>query len=157
MPNCGDRGPRTRRCRRVTWIALPVLPLSPLLPLLPLLIACGGNDPAAQVERAGSWAATTRELAIERQVRAIGRAYTTDMLDAGQREVQKIARSLKPSDLPETLQARVPAAVGRLDSVIASTRSAVRRGDAVALGAAAADANALGDTLRALRAALGNK
>jgi hypothetical protein len=121
------------------------------------LIACGGNDPAAQVERAGSWAATTRELAIERQVRAIGRAYTTDMLDAGQREVQKIARSLKPSDLPETLQARAPAAVGRLDSVIASTRSAVRRGDAVALGAAAADANALGDTLRALRAALGNK
>jgi len=145
MPNGGDRSPRTKRRRWVGWIALP------------LLIACGGNDPAAQIQRAGSWAATTRELAIERQVRGIGRAYTSDMLDAGQREVQKIARSLKPSDLPETLQARVPAAVGRLDSVIASTRSAVRRGDAVALGAAAADANALGDTLRALRAALGGK
>jgi len=76
------------------------------------------------------------------------------MLDAGRREVQKVAQSLKPSDLPETLRARVPAAVGRLDSVIASTASAVQRGDAVALGAAAADANALGDTLRILRAAL---
>jgi len=132
-----------KRCRRVIgWITLP------------LLIACGGNDPSAQVERAGSWAATTRELAIERRVGAIGRAYTSDMLDAGRREVQKVAQSLKPSDLPETLRARVPAAVGRLDSVIASTASAVQRGDAVALGAAAADANALGDTLRILRAAL---
>ena len=135
-----------KRCRRVVgWITLP------------LLVACGGNDPLTQVERAVSWAATTRELAIERRVGAIGRAYTSDMLDAGRREVQKVAQSLKPSDLPETLRARVPAAVGRLDSVIASTALAVQRGDAVALGAAAADANALGDTLRILRAALRGK
>jgi len=135
-----------KRCRRVVgWITLP------------LLIACGGNDPSTQVERAVSWAATTRELAIERRVGAIGRAYTADLLDAGQRDVQKIEQSLKPSDLPETIRSRVPIAVGRLDSLIASTGSAVRRGDVVALGTAAADANALGDTLRILRAALRGK
>jgi hypothetical protein len=145
MPNGGDRGPQTKRRRRVMWIALPSL------------IACAGNDPATQIERAGSWAATTRELAIERRVGAIGRAYTEDLLDAGQREVQKIEQSLKPSALPETVRSRVPVAVGRLDSLIASTGSAVRRGDAVALGTAAADANALADTLRILRAALGGK
>jgi len=145
MSNGGDRGSQTKRRRRGGWIALP------------LLIACGGNDPATQIERAGSWAATTRELAIERRVGAIGRAYTADLLDAGQREVQKIEQSLKPSALPETVRSRVPATVGRLHSVIASTGSAVRRGDAVALGTAAADANALADTLRILRAALGRK
>jgi hypothetical protein len=145
MPNGGDRGPQTNRRRLVGWIALP------------LLIACASNDPATQIERAGSWAATTRELAIERRVGAIGRAYTADLLDAGQREVQKIEQSLKPSALPETVRSRVPATVGRLHSVIASTGSAVRRGDAVALGTAAADANALADTLRILRAALGGK
>jgi hypothetical protein len=121
------------------------------------LIACSGSDPAAQVERAGSWAATTRELAIERRVGAIGRAYTTDLLDAGRRDVQKIGQSLKPSELSETVQSRVPAAVARLDSLMARTQSAVRRGDLVALGTAAADADALGDTLRVLRAALGGK
>jgi hypothetical protein len=145
MPNVGHKGSQPRRRRRVAWIALP------------LLIACGGSDPAAQVERAGSWAATTRELAIERRVGAIGRAYTADLLDAGGRDVQKIAQSLKPSDLPETVRSRVPAAVGRLDSIIANARSAVRRGDAVALGTAAADADALSDTLRVLKAALGGK
>ena len=145
MPNGGDRGPQTKRHRRAGWIALP------------LLIACAGNDPAAQVGRAGSWAATTRELAIERRVGAIGRAYTADLLDAGQREVHKIARSLERAQLPETLRARVPATVGRLDSLIASTGSAVQRGDAVALGTAAAEANALAYTLRILRAALGGK
>ena len=120
-------------------------------------MACGGNDPATQIERAGSWAATTRELAIERRVGAIGRAYTADLLDAGQREVRKIEQSLTPAKLPETVRSRIPAAVGQLDSLIASTASAVRRGDAVALGTAAANANALGDTLRILRAALGGK
>lgn len=145
MPNGGNRSSQTRRHRRVGWIVLP------------LLIACSGGDPATQVERAGSWAATTRELAIERRVGAIGRAYTADLLNAGRRDVQKIAQSLKPSDLPETIRSRVPAAVGRLDSVIASTASAVRRGDAVALGTAAADADALSDTLRVLKAALGGK
>lgn len=134
-----------KRWRRVAWIGLP------------LLIACGGNDPTTQVERARSWAATTRELAIERRVGAIGRAYTVDLLDAGRRDVQTIAQSLKPSDLPETVRSRVPVAVGRLDSLIGRTASAVRRGDVVALGTAAADANALGDTLRILRAALGGK
>jgi len=124
---------------------------------LPLLIACAGNDPATQIERAGSWAATTRELAIERRVGAIGRAYTADLLDAGGREVQMIQQSLKPSELPESIRSRVPIAVGRLDSVIANTGSAVRRGDVVALGMAAADANALSDTLRVLRAALVGK
>lgn len=124
---------------------------------MPLLIACGGNDPATQLGRAGSWAATTRELAIERRVGAVGRAYTADLLDAGQRDVQQIAQSLKPSELPETVRSRVPVAIGRLDSLIATTGSAVRRGDAVALGTASADANALADTFRILRAALGGK
>ena len=146
MSNGGDRGPQTKRRRQIIrWIALP------------LLIACGGNDPATQMQRAGSWAATTRELAIERRVGAIGRAYTADLLDAGRRDVQTIAQSLKPSELPETIRSSAPAAVGRLDSLIASTGSAVRRGDAVALGTAAADADALADTLRILRAALGGK
>jgi hypothetical protein len=148
MPDSRDRDSRTERRRQFEWIALPVLTV---------LIACGGSDPATQVERAGSWAATTRELAIERRVGAIGRAYTVNLLDAGRRDVQKIGQSLKPSALPETLRARVPAAVERLDAIIASTESAVRRGDLVALGTAAADANALSDTLRVLRSALGGK
>jgi hypothetical protein len=151
MPNGGERGPQTERRRWIAciaWIAWIALPL---------LIACAGNDPATQIERAGSWAATTRELAIERRVGAIGRAYTADLLDAGGREVQMIQQSLKPSELPESIRSRVPIAVGRLDSVIANTGSAVRRGDVVALGMAAADANALSDTLRVLRAALVGK
>ena len=145
MPDSRNGSRQTRRRGGVGWIALPVL------------IACGGSDPATQVERAGSWAATTRELAIERRVGAIGRAYTADLLNAGRRDVQKISQSLEPSALPETVRSRVPAAVGRLDSLIASTESAVRRGDAVALGTAAADADALSDTLRVLRSALGGK
>lgn len=151
MPNSRGGSPQTKRHRRVGRIALP------LLAVLPLLLACSGNDPAAQVERAGSWAATTRELAIERRVGAIGRAYTTDLLDAGRRDVQKIRQSLEPSDLPEAVRSRVPAAVGRLDSLIASTQSAVQRGDVVALGTSAAEADALSDTLRVLRSALGGK
>jgi hypothetical protein len=121
------------------------------------LTACGGSDPAAQVEQAGSWAATTRELAIELRVGAVGRAYTIDLLDAAQRNVQKIRQSLRPSDFPATIRSRVPIAVRQLDSLIARTKSAVERGDVVALDAAAADANALSDTLRVLRSTLGGK
>ena len=131
--------------RRAGWAALP------------FLIACGGSDPAKQVDRAGSWAATTRELAIERRVGAIGRAYTVDLLDAGRRNVEKIAQSLDPSQLPESARARAPAAVRQLDSLMMRTADAVRRGDAVALGTAAAAADALGDTLRALHTELGGK
>ena len=125
--------------------------------VLPLLIACGSSDPAAQVERAGSWAATTRELAIERGLGAVGRAYTVDLLDAGRQAVQKIAGSLDPSQLPEPTRARAPAAVRQLDSLMMRTADAVRRGDVVALGEAAASADALGDTLRALHAELAGK
>jgi len=124
---------------------------------LSFLIACGGSDPASQIEQASSWAATTRELAIERGVGGIGRAYTTDLLDAGRRAVQKITRSLEPSTLPEPIRARVPAAVAQLDSVMMYAAEAVRRGDAVALGTAAASADAIGDTLRVLRRALGGQ
>jgi len=125
--------------------------------LLPIVVACGGSDPAAQVERAGSWAATTRELAVERGLGAVGRAYTVDLLDAGRQAVHKIAQSLDPSQLPERTRARAPAAVMRLDSVMGRTADAVRRGDYVALGTAAAAADALGDTLRALHTELGGK
>jgi hypothetical protein len=145
MPTEHDSGPQRPRRGRAGLI------------LLPVLIACGGSDPATQVERAGSWAATTRELAIERGVGAIGRAYTVDLLDAGRQAVQKIAQSLDPSQLPEPTRARAPAAVKQLDSLMMRTADAVRRGDAVALGSAAASADALGDTLRVLHAELGGK
>jgi hypothetical protein len=125
--------------------------------VLPFLIACGGSEPASQIERASSWAATTRELAIERGVGGIGQAYTVDLLDAGRRDVRKITQSLKPSTLPEPVRARVPAAVAQLDSVMMRASDAVQRGDAVALGTAAASADAIGDTLRVMRAALGSK
>jgi hypothetical protein len=135
-----------RRYRRIgLWAALP------------FLTACGGSDPAAQVERAASWAATTRELAIERSVEGIGRAYATDLLDAGRRDMQKITQSLEPSSLPASVRARVPASVKQLDALMSHTADAVRRGDVVALGAAAASADALGDTLRVLRAAVAGK
>jgi hypothetical protein len=145
MPNTRDRIPPSRRRGRAGWAALP------------LLIACGGHDPATQVDRAGSWAATTRELAIERGVGAIGRSYTADLLDAGRRDVQKIVQSLDPSQLPERTRARAPAAVRQLDTLMMRTADAVRRGDVVALGTAAASADALGDTLRALHAELASK
>jgi hypothetical protein len=47
--------------------------------------------------------------------------------------------------------------VKQLDSLMMRTADAVRRGDAVALGSAAASADALGDTLRVLHAELGGK
>jgi len=128
-----------------------------VLPFLLFLIACSGSSPASQIERAGSWAATTRELAIERGIGGIGRAYTVDLLDAGRRDVRKITRSLEPSTLPGPLRARVPAAVARLDSLMMRASDAVQRGDAVALGTAAASAHATADTLRVLRTELGSK
>jgi len=118
------------------------------------LLACAGHDPTSQLQRAESWAATTRELAIERQIGAVGRSYTADLLDKGRQDVHKLAGSLEPSALPETLRVRAPAALHRLDSLMAHAASAVRRGDPVALGAAAASADALGDTLRAFHSAL---
>jgi hypothetical protein len=125
--------------------------------MLPCLIACGGSDPATQVQRAGSWAATTRELAIERGVNRIGRAYTIDLLEAGRRDVHTIVTSLDTSSLPDSVRSRAPAAVRRLDALMLETAGAVRRGDRVALGAAAASAAALGDTLRALHEAMSAK
>lgn len=128
-----------------------------LLAVLPCAMACSGRDPASELERASSWASTTRELAIERSVSAVGRRYTADLLDAGRRQVEKIAGSLQPSALPETLRARTPAAVTRLDSVMLQAAGAVRRGDPVALASAAASADSLGSALRALREALGGR
>lgn len=125
--------------------------------MLPFVLACAGGDPVAQVRRAESWAATTRELAIERSVGAIGRAYTVDLLEAGRRDVQKIAQSLEPRALPESLRVRAPVALRQLDSLMMRASAAVRRGDPLALGTAAAAADALGDTLRTFRVALGGK
>ena len=144
MPNDRDSIPPSPR-QRAAVLALAVLPC---------LIGCGGSDPATQVQRAGSWAATTRELAIERGVNRIGRAYTIDLLEAGRRDVHTIATSLDTSALPDGARTRVPAAVRRLDTLMLQTAGAVRRGDPVALGAAAASAAALGDTLRALHEAM---
>ena len=137
--------PRSQTCRGVGWMVLP------------FLFACGGSDPASQIERASSWAATTRELAIERSVGGIGRAYTVDLLDAGRRDVRKITQTLEPSTLPEPVRARVPAVVAQLDSLMMHARAAVQRGDAVALGTAAASADAIVDSLRVMRTELGSK
>jgi len=124
---------------------------------LPILVACGGSDPASQVEKAGSWAATTRELAIQRRIGAIGRAYTENLLDKGRQDVAKVEQSLDPSSLPPEVRASVPSTVARLDTLMARTRDAVRRGDVVALGVAAAVADTLGGALDSLRATLGSK
>ena len=148
MPSERDRSPRKRRRPRGALAALA---------LLPCLIACGGSDPATQIQRAGSWAATTRELAIERGVKGVGRSYTMDLLEAGRRDVHTIATSLDTSALPESVRTRARAAVRRLDALMLQTAGAVRRGDPVALGAAAASADALGDTLRALHEAMSAK
>ena len=121
------------------------------------LIACSGNDPASQVEKAASWAATTRELAIQRRIGAIGQAYTADLLDKGRQDVSKVEQSLDPSSLPANVRASVPGTVARLDTLMARTANAVRRGDVVALGTAAASADTLGRTLDSLRSALGSK
>jgi hypothetical protein len=124
---------------------------------LPLLIACGGSDPETLLDKAGSWAATTRELAIERRVGGVGRAYTVDLLDAGGRKVAEIARSMDPSALPADLRERASATVAELDSLMRRTADQVHRGDLVALGTSAAAADSLGRTLDSLRTAAGVK
>jgi hypothetical protein len=122
-----------------------------LLPVvLSLAAGCAGNTPSKQLESAESWAATTRELAIQRRVEGVGRAYAADLLDAGRQRVRKLATSIDPSKLPTDARA-APAAVARLDTLMGRTAESVRRGDVVALGLDAAAADALGDTLRALR------
>jgi hypothetical protein len=144
MPNGREQIPSIRRHRRTAWTAA-----------LPILLGCGGSDPASQVEKAGSWAATTRELAIERRVGAIDRAYTADLLDKGRQDVAKVEQSLDPSSLPAQVRSSVTSTVARLDTLMARTADAVRRGDIVALGVAAAVADTLGGTLDSLRATLG--
>ena len=125
--------------------------------LVPGLVACGGSDPASQLQKAASWAATTRELAVERRVGAIGQAYTTDLLDAGRQEVQKIAQSLDPSTLPDSVRARAPLAVAQLDTIMARVAEAVRKGDDVGITTAAASADTLGSVLRTLHAQAGGQ
>ena len=117
--------------------------------------ACAANKPTAQLDRAASWAATTRELAIERSLGTIGRRYTTRLLDAGQKELRKISQSLDSGTLPVEVRGRVPPALARLDTIMTRTAQSVDRGDLVALRASAAAADALGDTLQALRKAAG--
>ena len=146
MSNGREQIPSIRRHRRRGWIAA-----------LPILLGCGGSDPASQVEKAGSWAATTRELAIQRRVGAIGRAYTEDLLDKGRQDVATVEQSLDPSSLPVAVRSSVPSTVARLDTLMARTADAVRRGDVVALGVAAAVADTLGSTLDSLRATMGSK
>jgi hypothetical protein len=118
--------------------------------LVPLLTACGASDPANQIERAASWAATTRELAIERGVGSVGRAYTLDLLDAGRKDVREIAASLDPATLPAAVRSQTPGALVQLDSVMTRAGDAVRRGNPGALATAAAAADSLGHTLKSL-------
>ena len=119
------------------------------------LIACGASKPTAQLDRAASWAATTRELAIERSLGSVGRRYTTQLLDAGLKDVRKIAQSLDSKTLPAGVRDRIPPALAQLDTVMTRTAQSVDRGDLVGLGINAAAADALGDTLQALRKAAG--
>ena len=128
----------TRRCSW-SWCAL-----------VPLVVACGASDPAKQIERAASWAATTRELAIERGVGSVGRAYTLDLLDAGRKDVREIEASLDPATLPAAVRSQVPGVLVQLDSSMTRAGDAVRRGNPLVLGAAAAAADSLGHTLKSL-------
>jgi hypothetical protein len=146
MPNGREQNRSISRRRRAAWTAV-----------LSMLLGCGGSDPASQVEKASSWAATTRELAIQRRVGAIGRAYTEDLLDKGRQDVEKVEQSLDPSSLPAEVRTSVPSTVARLDTLMARTADAVRRGDVVALGVAAAVADTLGGALDSLRATMGSK
>jgi hypothetical protein len=123
--------------------------------LVPLLVGCGASDPSTQIERAASWAATTRELAIERGTGSVGRAYTLDLLDAGRQDVRKLEASLDPATLPAAVRSQAPAALVQLDTVMARAADAVRRGNPLALGTAAAAADALGRTLDALSEQVG--
>jgi len=114
------------------------------------LVACGANDPAAQIERAASWAATTRELAVERGVGSVGRSYTLDLLDAGQKDIRGIEASLDLTTVPAAVRSQVPGALVRLDSVMTRAGDAVRRGNPDVLGSAAEAADSLGHTLKSL-------
>jgi hypothetical protein len=118
--------------------------------LVPLVVACGVSDPAKQIERAASWAVTTRELAIERGVGSVGRAYTLDLLDAGRKDIRKIEASLDPAKVPAAVRSQVPGALVELDSTMTRAGDAVRRGNPLLLGAAAAAADSLGHTLESL-------
>jgi hypothetical protein len=84
-------------------------------------------------------------------VDAIGRAYTEQLLESGRREVHKIATSLDASTLPTDIRERTPAALAQLEALMQAAAGSVRRGDRGALGAHAAAADALGDTLHVLR------
>ena len=121
-----------------------------LCALLPLVVACGASDPAKQIDRAASWAATTRELAIERGVSSVGRAYTLDLLDAGRKDIREIEASLGPATLPAAVRSHVPGALVQLDSVMTRAGNAVRRGNPLVLSTAAAAADSLGHTLKSL-------
>jgi len=136
-----DRGRRTWLFWVTVWLAA----------------GCGSKTPPKQLESAESWAATTRELAIQRRVGSVGRAYTEDMLEAGRRDVREIATAIDLSKLPPDARAAVPLALARLDTLMRQTAESVRRGDVVALGLDAAAADALGDTLRALRTKAGGE
>jgi hypothetical protein len=130
-----------RRTSRLTW---------PWCALVPLIVACSASDPAHQIERAASWAATTRELAIESGVGSIGRAYTLDLLDAGRKDIRKIETSLDSTKLPAAVRSQVPGALEQLDSVMTRAGDAIRRGNPGALGIAAEAADSLGHTLKSL-------
>jgi hypothetical protein len=138
MPDSDGGARSTRRCSW-SWCTL-----------VPLVVACSASDPAQQIERAASWAATTRELAIERGVGSVGRAYTLDLLAAGRKDVREIEASLDPATLPAAVQSQVPGALVRLDSSMTRAGDAVRRGNPLMLGAAAAAADSLGHTLKSL-------
>jgi hypothetical protein len=145
MPIDRSRIPRTTR----------VLPRWSWHGLILVLAACGANKPTAQLDRAASWAATTRELAIERSLGSVGRHYTVQLLRAGRKDVRTIARSLDYAALPAGVRDRVPATLAQLDTIMTRTAESVDRGDLVGLGANGAAADALGDTLQTLRKAAG--
>jgi hypothetical protein len=93
---------------------------------------------------------TTRELAIERGVGSVGRAYTLDLLDAGRKDIREIETSLDPAKVPAAVRSQVPGALVELDSTMTRAGDAVRRGNPLLLGAAAAAADSLGHTLQSL-------
>lgn len=120
-----------------------------------LAAGCGSRTPPKQLQTAESWAATTRELAIQRRVGSIRRAYTEQLLESGRRGVREVAGAIDLAKLAPDTRAAVPAALAQLDTLMGRTAESVRRGDAVALGLDAEAADALGSTLRALRTKAG--
>ena len=116
------------------------------------LSACGGGKPADQIRRAASWAATTREIAIERGLQHIGRAYALDLLESGQGNVRETVARLSASTLPPGARG-APDVIRQLDAVMTQATVAIRQGSPGSLGAAGAAASALGSRLDALAAA----